>query len=129
MLDGWKSLFQSRKYIGSNFLTLYAKKDTSLVPTHLNGRPWMCKTGHSHALTTHLVRCTTGHAPIGECQAQFFKEESYTCRCGVLRETVQHVLRNCLRYGWEDKPSRQLCYAWLVDFLTENKGAFAFDVP
>lgn len=66
MLDGWKTLFQSKKYIGSNFLTLYAKKDTPLVPTHLNGGPWMHKTGHSHALTTRLVRCTTGHAPIGE---------------------------------------------------------------
>jgi hypothetical protein len=28
MLDGWNSLFQSKKYIGSNFLTLYQRKDT-----------------------------------------------------------------------------------------------------
>lgn len=29
MLGAWKTLFQSKKYIGSNFLTLYAKKDTA----------------------------------------------------------------------------------------------------
>lgn len=104
-------------------------RKTPLVPTHLNSGPWMRKTGHSHALTARLVRCTTRHAPIGEYRSRFFKEESYACRCGVLRETVQHVLYDCPRYGWEDKPNRQLCYAWLVEFLTENEGAFAFDVP
>jgi hypothetical protein len=36
MLEGWNSLFQSKKYIGSNFLTLYQRKDTPLIPTHVN---------------------------------------------------------------------------------------------
>lgn len=69
MLDGWKTLFHSRKYIGKNFLTLYAKKDTPLVPTHVNSGPWMRKTGYSHTLTACMVRCITGHAPIGEFHA------------------------------------------------------------
>jgi hypothetical protein len=33
MLEGWNSLFQSKKYIGTNFLTLYQRKDTPFVPT------------------------------------------------------------------------------------------------
>jgi hypothetical protein len=55
MLEGWNSLFQSKKYIGSNFLTLYQRKDTPFVPTHVKSGPWMCKAGHSHSLTAHLV--------------------------------------------------------------------------
>lgn len=129
MLEGWNSLFQSRKYIGSHFLTLYAKKDTLLTPTHVNSGPWMHKTGHSHALTARLVRCTTGHAPVGEFRAQFFKEESTACRCSLLVETVQHILYTCPLRVREDVPKQQLCYAWLVDFLTENESAFAFNVP
>jgi hypothetical protein len=39
MLKGWNSLFQSKKYIGSNFLTLYQRKDTP------SSRP-MLKVGH-----------------------------------------------------------------------------------
>jgi hypothetical protein len=35
MLKGWNSLFQSKKYIRSNFLTLYQRKDTPFVPTHV----------------------------------------------------------------------------------------------
>jgi hypothetical protein len=58
MLEGWNSLFQS-------FLTLYQRKDTPFVPTHVQSGPWMCKVGHSHSLTARLVRCTTGYAPIG----------------------------------------------------------------
>jgi hypothetical protein len=65
MLEGWNSLFQSKKYIRSNFLTLYQRKDTPFVPTHIKSGPWMCKAGHSHLLTARLVCCTTGHAPIG----------------------------------------------------------------
>jgi hypothetical protein len=65
MLDGWNSLFWSKKYIVSNFLTLYQRKDTPLILTHINSGPWMCKVEHSHSLTAHLVCCTTGHAPIG----------------------------------------------------------------
>jgi hypothetical protein len=64
MLEGWNLLFQSKKYIGSNFLTLYQRKDTPFVPTHVKSGPWMRKAGHSHSLTACLVRCTTGHAPI-----------------------------------------------------------------
>jgi hypothetical protein len=66
MLEGWNSLFQSKKYIGSNFLTLYQRKDTPFVLTHVKSGLWMCKAGHSHSLTAHLVRCTRGHAPIGD---------------------------------------------------------------
>jgi hypothetical protein len=64
MPEGWNSLFQSKKYIRSNFLTLYQRKDTPLVLTHVKSGLWMHKAGHSHSLTAHLVRCTTGHAPI-----------------------------------------------------------------
>jgi hypothetical protein len=35
MLKGWNSLFQSKKYIRSNILTLYQRKDTPLIPTHV----------------------------------------------------------------------------------------------
>jgi hypothetical protein len=93
MLEGWNSLFQSKKYIGSNFLTLYQRKDTPFVPTHVKSGPWMRKMGHSHSLTARLVRCTTGHAPIGAYRSQFFPEESMACRCGFPMETVSHVER------------------------------------
>lgn len=129
MLDGWKSLFHSRKYIGKNFLMLHAKQDTPLIPTHVNSGSWMCKTGYSHALTTHMVCCITRHTPIGEFCAQFFKEESTTCRCSLLVETMQHVLDECPCYAREDKPSQQLHYVWLVDFLLDNESAFTFNVP
>jgi hypothetical protein len=64
ILNGWNSLFPSKKYIGSNFLTLYQTKDTPLVLTHVNSGLWMHKVGHSHSLTARLVHCTTRHAPI-----------------------------------------------------------------
>jgi hypothetical protein len=92
MLEGWNSLFQSKKYIGSNFLTLYQRKDTPFVPTHVKSGPWMCKAGHSHSLTAHLVRCTTGHPPIGAYHSRFFPEESTACRCSFPMETVSHIL-------------------------------------
>jgi hypothetical protein len=76
MLKGWNLLFQSKKYIGSNFLTLYQRNDTPFVPTHVKSGPWMCKVGHSHALTACLVHCTTGHTPIGAYHSRFFPEES-----------------------------------------------------
>jgi hypothetical protein len=91
MLNGWNSLFWSKKYIGSNFLTLYQRKDTPLVLTHVNSGPWICKVGHSHSLTARLVRCTTGHAPIGAFQSRFFPEESMACRCGFPKETMSHI--------------------------------------
>jgi hypothetical protein len=92
MLEGWNSLFQSKRYIGSNFLTLYQRKDTPFVPTHIKSGPWMHKAGHSHFLTACLVCCTTGHAPIGAYRSRFFPEESTACRCGFPTETVSHVL-------------------------------------
>jgi hypothetical protein len=92
MLEGWNSLFQSKKYIGSNFLTLYQRKDTPFVLTHVKSGPWMREAGHSHSLTARLVRCTTGHAPIGAYCPRFFPEESTACRCGLPMETVSHVL-------------------------------------
>jgi hypothetical protein len=95
MLKGWNSLFQSKKYIGSNFLTLYQRKDTPFVPTHVKSGPWMHKVGYSHSLTARLVRCTTGHAPIGAYRSRFFPEESTACRCGFPMETVSHVLYWC----------------------------------
>jgi hypothetical protein len=58
MLEGWNLLFQSKKYIGSNFLTLYQRKDTPFVPTHVKSGLWMRKAGHSHSLTARLVCCT-----------------------------------------------------------------------
>jgi hypothetical protein len=42
MLNGWNSLFQSKRYIGSTFLTLYQRKDTPLILTHVNSGLWMC---------------------------------------------------------------------------------------
>jgi hypothetical protein len=78
--------------------------------THLNGGPWMCKVGHSHSLTAHLVCCTTGHAPIRAFQSRFFPEESTTCRCSFPMEAVSHVLYQCLSHGWELEPKEQLCY-------------------
>jgi hypothetical protein len=92
MLEGWNSLFQSKKYIGLNFLTLYQRKDTPFVPTHVKSGLWMCKVRHSHSLTICLVHCTTGHAPIGVYHSRFFPKESTACRCGFPMETVSHVL-------------------------------------
>jgi hypothetical protein len=91
MLKGWNLLFQSKKYIGSNFLALYQRKDTPFVPTHVKSGPWVHKAGHSHSLTAHLVCCTTGHAPIRAYHSRFFAEESTACRCGFPMETVSHV--------------------------------------
>jgi hypothetical protein len=108
MLEGWNLLFQSKKYIGSNFLTLYQRKDTPFVPTHVKSGPWMRKTGHSHLLTARLVRCTTGHAPIGAYHSRFFPEESTACRCGFPMETVSHVLYQCLSHERESEPKEQL---------------------
>jgi hypothetical protein len=129
MLEGWDSLFQSKKYIGSNFLPLYRRKDTPLAPTHINSGPWMRKVGHSHTLTARLTRCVTGHAPIGAFRSRFFPEESTACRCGFPMETVQHVLFDCPSFEREQKPSKQLRYAWLFDFLEANESSFTFDVP
>jgi hypothetical protein len=129
MLKGWNSLFQSKKYIGLNFLTLYERKDTPLVPTHVKSGPWVCKVGHSHSLTACPVRCTTGHAPIGVVHSRFFPEESMACRCGFLMETVSHILYQCLSHEWESDPKEQLHYLWLLEFLEANMSAFVFDVP
>jgi hypothetical protein len=95
MLDSWNSLFQSKKYIGSNFLTLYQRKDTLLVPTHVKSGPWMCQVRHSDSLTARLVHCTTRHAPIWAFCFRFFREESTACRCGFPMETVSHILYQC----------------------------------
>jgi hypothetical protein len=112
MLKGWNSLFQFKKYIGSNFLTLYQRKDTPFVPTHVKSGLWMCKVGHSHSLTAHLVRCTTGHAPIGAYHSRFFPEESTACSCSFPMETVSHILYWCLSHTWESEPKKQLRYMW-----------------
>jgi hypothetical protein len=128
-LKGWNSLFQSRKYIGSNFLTLYQRKDTPFIPTHIKSGLWMRKAGHSHLLTARLVCCTTGHAPIGAYRSRFFAEESTACRCGFLMETVSHILYRCLSHERESEPKEQLRYLWLLKFLEANETAFAFDIP
>jgi hypothetical protein len=120
MLEGWNSLFQSKKYIGSNFLTLYQRKDTPFVLTHVKSGLWMRKAGHSHSLTACLVRCTTGHAPIGAYHSRFFPEESTACRCGFLMETVSHVLYWCPSHERESDPKEQLHYLWLLKFLEVN---------
>ena len=44
-------------------------------------------------------------------------------------ETVQHILRDCPSFKWEDKLSQQLRYAWLFDFLEANELSFTFDIP
>jgi hypothetical protein len=129
MLEGWNSLFQSKKYIGSNFLTLYQKKDTPSVPTHVKSGLWMRNVGHSHSLTACLVRCTTGHAPIGVYRSRFFPEESTACSCGFPMETESHVLYRCLSHKRESEPKEQLHYMWLLKFLAANESAFVFDVP
>jgi hypothetical protein len=129
MLEGWNSLFQSKKYIRSNFLTLYQRKHTPFILTHVKSRPWMRKAGHSHSLTAHLVRYTTGHAPIGAYRSRFFPEESTACRCGFPMETVSHILYQCLSHERELDPKEQLHYLWLLEFLEANKSAFTFDVP
>jgi hypothetical protein len=129
MLEGWNSLFQSKKYIRSNFLTLYQRKDTPFVPTHIKSGPWMRKAGHSHLLTACLVRCTTGHAPIGAYHSRFFPEESTACRCSFPMETVSHVLYRCPSHEREPDPKEQLHYLWLLEFLEANETVFAFDVP
>jgi hypothetical protein len=110
MLKGWNSLFQSKKYIGSNFLTLYQRKDTPFIPTHVKSGPWMRKVGHSHSLTAHLVHCTTGHTPIRAYRSRFFPEESTACRCGFPMETVSHVLYRCPSHERELDLKEQLCY-------------------
>jgi hypothetical protein len=129
MLKGWNSLFQSKKYIGSNFLTLFQRKDTPLIPTHVKSGPWMHKVRHRHSLTAHLVHCTTGHAPIGAFCSRFFPEESMACRCGFLMETVSHALYQGPSHEQESEPKEQLHYSWLLKFLEANKSVFGFDVP
>jgi hypothetical protein len=129
MLEGWNSPFQSKKYIGSNLLTLYQRKDTPFILTHIESGPWMRKVGHSHSLTACLVHCTTGHAPIGAYHSRFFPEESTACSCGFPMETVSHILYQCLSHKQELEPKEQLHYTWLLKFLEANKSAFVFDVP
>jgi hypothetical protein len=129
ILEGWNLLFQSKKYIGLNFLTLYQRKDTPFIPTHVKSGLWMRKVGHSHSLPACLVRCTTGHAPIGAYHSRFFPEESMACSCGFPMETVSHVLYQCLSHKWELDPKEQLWYMWLLKFLEVNESMFAFDVP
>jgi hypothetical protein len=129
MLEGWNSLFQSKKYIGSNFLTLYQRKDTPFIPTHVKSGPSMRKVGHSHSLTACLVCCTTRHAPIRAYHSRFFPEEATACRCRFPMETVSHVLYQCPSHEWESEPKEQLCYSWLLKFLEANESAFAFDIP
>jgi hypothetical protein len=129
MLNGWNSLFQSKKYIGSKFLTLYQRKDTPLILTHIKSGLWMHKVGHSHSLTACLVCCTTGHAPIGAFHSRFFPEESTACRCSFPMETVSHVLYQCLSHEWELEFKEQLCYLWLLKSLEVSKSAFAFNFP
>jgi hypothetical protein len=123
------TLFQSKKYIGSNFLTLYQRKGTPFVPTHVKSGPWMRKAGHSHSLTAHLVHCTTGHAPIGAYHSRFFPEDSTACRCGFPMETVSHILYQCPSHERESDPKEQLHYSWLLKFLEANESAFVFDIP
>jgi hypothetical protein len=129
MLDGWNSLSQSKKYIRSNFLTLYQRKDTPLILTHVESGLWMRKVRHSHSWSACLVRCTTRHAPIRAFHSRFFPEESMACRCGFLMEIVSHVLYQCPSYEWESEPKEQLHYLWLLKFLEANESTFAFDVP
>jgi hypothetical protein len=129
MLEGWNSLFQSKKYIRSNFLTLYQRKDIPFVLTHVKSGSWMRKAGHSHSLTACLVRCTTGHDPIRAYCSRFFPEESTACRCGFPMETVSHVLYRCLSHERGSDPKEQLRYSWLFEFLEANESAFTFDVP
>jgi hypothetical protein len=129
MFKGWNSLFQSKKYIRLNFLTLYQRKDTPFVPTHVKSGLWMHKVGHSHVLTACLVHCTTGYAPIGAYCSRFFPEESTACRCCFPMETVSHVLYRCPSHEWELEPKEQLHYSWLLKFLEVNESVFAFDVP
>jgi hypothetical protein len=129
MINGWRDLFQSKKYIGNSFLKLYSAKDTPLVPSHLKGGPWLNKVQESQDLTARLARSITGHAPIGSFRERFFPEERVHCTCGFHTETVSHILKDCENHARLEKPKRQLRYTWLVDFLTENVNAFAFDVP
>jgi hypothetical protein len=128
MLGGWNSLFQSKKYIRSNFLTLYQRKDTPFIPTHVKSGLWMW-VGHSHSLTARLVHCTTRHAPIRAYHSRFFPEESMTCSCGFPMETVSHILYWCPSHKQELEPKEQLRYMWLLKFLEANESAFAFDIP
>jgi hypothetical protein len=104
MLKGWNSLFQSKKYIGLNFLTLYQRKDTPFIPTHVKSGLWMHKVGHSHSLTACLVCCTTSHAPIGVYRSRFFPKESTACRCSFPMETVSHVLYQCPSHDRNQNP-------------------------
>jgi hypothetical protein len=131
MLNGWNSLFWSKKYISSNFQALYQRKDTPFVLTHVNSGLWMHKVRHSHSLTACLVHCTTSHGPIGVFQSRFFPKEPMACQCGFPMETMPHVLYWCPSHKWELDPKEQLqlLYKWLVKFLEANKSVFVFDVP
>jgi hypothetical protein len=80
----------------------------------------MCKIGHSHSLTACLVRCTTGHAPIGVYHSRNFPEESTACSCSFPMETVSHVLYQCPSHERESDPKEQLRYMWPLEFLEAN---------
>jgi hypothetical protein len=121
--------FQSKKYIRWNLLTLYQRKDTPLVPTHVKCGLWMCKVGHSHSLTACLVCCTTRHAPIRAFCSRFFPTDSTACRRGFPMENVSHILYWCLSHEWGSEPKEQLHYLWLLKFLEANESTFAFNVP
>jgi hypothetical protein len=60
MLKGWNSLLQSKKYIGSNFLTLYQRKDTPLVPTHVKSGP-LTSTAALYTTETRIQRIQGSH--------------------------------------------------------------------
>jgi hypothetical protein len=129
MLKGWNSLFQSKKYIRSNFLTLYERKDTPLIPAHVKSGLWMRKARHSHSLTAQLVCCTTVHAPMRAFRSRSFPEESTACRCSFPMETVSDVLYRCPSHEQELEPKEQLHYSWLLEFLEPNESVFASNVP
>jgi hypothetical protein len=88
----------------------------------------MRRTGHSHELTACLVRCISGHTPIGSFRSRFFPLESTACRCSLPMETVSHILYRCLLHEREEEPSEKLPYKWLIDFLIMNESVFVFDV-
>ena len=67
----WRHMFTHPKYIGGNFLHLKNGQGKFLVPSHLNGGPWLQLAQRSPPLFARVCRAISNHAPIGEYRNRF----------------------------------------------------------
>jgi hypothetical protein len=125
-------LHHTRKsYIGKNYVHLYNKAKSPLVPTHMKGGPWIWCVMTSSDLTAWLACTVTGHVPIGSYYDRFLSHKNLhlACPCGFPTGTVMQWICDCPDAVHSHPPKHKLCLAWFIKFLDANAGIFAFDVP